>query len=345
MSEGAQGRATLVEVAALAGVSVGTASKALNDRGSMREETRQRVVQAAERLGFQADAVARSLQTGRSYTIGMITTDSIGRFSIPVMLGVEDTLGAGQMSVLLCDARDDRIREQYYLANLLGRRVDGIIVTGRRTDPRPPLAKRPPVPVVYAFMQSTDPADCSIVPDEADGARRAVAHLLDTGRHKIAVVSGPERHHSARTRADSAVEELSRAAVEAPARPGASTALYGEWSEAWGRQAARILLRRDPDVDAVFCASDQIARGMVDGMREAGRRAPHDVAVIGFDNWDVMTSATRPPLSSVDMDLEGLGRDAAALLLAAIDGSPRPGVHLHPCRLAIRESTATDALD
>lgn len=341
MSEGPQGRATLVEVAALAGVSVGTASKALNDRGSMREETRQRVVQAAERLGFQADAVARSLQAGRSYTIGMITTDSIGRFSIPVMLGVEDTLGAGQMSVLLCDARDDRIREQYYLANLLGRRVDGIIVTGRRTDPRPPLAKQPPVPVVYAFTQSTDSADCSIVPDEADGARLAVTHLLDTGRHKIAVVSGPERHHSARSRAECAVEALTGALAGA----GASAPSYGEWSEAWGRQAARIVLRRDRDVDAVFCGSDQIARGMVDGMREAGRRVPHDVAVVGFDNWDVMTSATRPPLTSVDMDLEGLGRDAAGLLLAAIDGSPRPGVHLHPPRLVIRESTATDSLD
>ena len=333
-------RVTLAEVAALAGVSVGTASKALNDRGSMREETRARVREAADRLGFHVDVVARSLQTGRSYTVGMITTDSIGRFSIPVMLGVEDTLGAGQMSVLLCDARDDRIREQYYLKTLLSRRVDGIIVTGRRTDPRPPLAQRPPVPVVYAFMQSADPQDCSIVPDEADGARRAVAHLVDTGRRRIATVGGPERHHSARTRVTSALTAIEEAGLTAGGEP-----LYGEWSEAWGRQAARILLRRDPELDAVFCASDQIARGLVDGLREAGRRVPREVAVVGFDNWDVMTAASRPPLTSVDMDLEGLGRDAAELLLSAIDGEPRPGVHLHPCRLAIRASTAADELD
>ncbi|HEY3873441.1 MAG TPA: LacI family DNA-binding transcriptional regulator [Actinocrinis sp.] len=332
---GSAPRVTLAEVAALAGVSVGTASKALNDRGSMREETRARVRQVADRLGFQVDAVARSLQTGRSYTVGMITTDSIGRFSIPVMLGVEDTLGAGQMSVLLCDARDDRIREQYYLRTLIGRRVDGIIVTGRRTDPRPPLAQKPPVPVVYAFMPSTDPADCSIVPDEADGARRAVEHLIDTGRRRIAAIAGPERHHSARVRMDSAATTLAAAGLEPATAP-----LFGEWSEAWGRQAAGILLRRDPELDAVFCASDQIARGMVDGLREAGRRVPREVAVVGFDNWQVMTAATRPVLTSVDMDLEGLGRDAAGLLLAAIDGAPQPGVHLHPCRLAIRESTA-----
>ncbi|HET9171363.1 MAG TPA: LacI family DNA-binding transcriptional regulator [Actinospica sp.] len=330
-------RVTLAEVAASAGVSVGTASKALNDRGSMREETRARVRATAERLGFQIDAVARSLQTGRSYTVGMITTDSIGRFSIPVMLGVEDTLGAGQMSVLLCDARDDRIREQYYLKNLLSRRVDGIIVTGRRTDPRPPLAQQPPIPVVYAFMQSANPEDCSVVPDESDGARRAVGHLLDIGRRRIALVTGPERHHSARTRMTAALDTL-RAGGADVAEP-----LYGEWSEAWGRQAARILLRRDPEVDAVFCASDQIARGLVDTMREAGKRVPRDVAVVGFDNWDVMTEASRPPLTSVDMDLEGLGRQAAELLLSAIDGRPKAGVHLHPCRLAIRASTSDDA--
>ena len=339
MADGA-GRVTLAEVAAMAGVSVGTASKALNDRGSMRAETRERVREAAERLGFHVDAVARSLQTGRSYTVGMITTDSIGRFSIPVMLGVEDTLGAGQMSVLLCDARDDRIREQYYLKTLLSRRVDGIIVTGRRTDPRPPLAQRPPVPVVYAFMPSADPQDCSIVPDETAGARRAVAHLLDTGRRRIAAVGGPERHHSARARVDAALAAVREAGLEPAGEP-----LYGEWSEAWGRQAARILLRRDPGLDAVFCASDQIARGLVDGMREAGRRVPAEVAVVGFDNWEVMTAASRPPLTSIDMDLEGLGRQAAELLLSAIDGEPRPGLHQHPCRLAIRASTAADELE
>ncbi|MBR7829199.1 LacI family DNA-binding transcriptional regulator [Actinospica sp. MGRD01-02] len=345
MSETPPARVTLAEVAASAGVSVGTASKALNDRGSMREETRARVRAAAERLGFQIDAVARSLQTGRSYTVGMITTDSIGRFSIPVMLGVEDTLGAGQMSVLLCDARDDRIREQYYLKTLLSRRVDGIIVTGRRTDPRPPLAQRPPVPVVYAFMQSADPEDCSVVPDEADGARRAVTHLLDIGRRRVALVAGPERHHSARTRMTSALDTLQDAGSPGTAGGDVPEPLYGEWSEAWGRQAARILLRRDPDLDAVFCASDQIARGLVDAMREAGKRVPRDVAVVGFDDWDVMTAASRPPLTSVDMDLEGLGRQAAELLLSAIDGHPRSGVHLHPCRLTIRASTAADDLD
>src|SRR6266498_1501019 len=101
--------ATISDVANLAHVSVGTASKALNGRGSLRVETRRRVLSAAEQLGFQPNKAAVALNSGRTYTVGMITTDTIGRFSIPLMMGAEDALGAGEMSVFLCDARDDRI--------------------------------------------------------------------------------------------------------------------------------------------------------------------------------------------------------------------------------------------
>ncbi|GAA4566779.1 LacI family DNA-binding transcriptional regulator [Planotetraspora kaengkrachanensis] len=329
---------TISEVAALAGVSTGTASKALNGRGSLRPETRLRVQQAAEQLGFVANAAARSLHSGRTYTVGMITTDSIGRFSIPLMIGAEDALGAGQMSVFLCDARDDPIREQYYVRTLLSRKVDGIIVTGRRTQARTPISADLPVPVVYAFISSSDPQDCSVVPDEADGARRAIQHLLAIGRRRIVHVTGPEHHHSVTVRATAAAETLAAEGLEP-----ASTTLYGEWSEAWGRQAAGILLSTGADIDAVFCGSDQIARGVAEGLREAGRDIPRDVALVGFDNWDVMVQGSRPALTSIDMDLEGIGRTAAELLLAAVNGDPVHGQRALPCRLVPRASTAVPA--
>ncbi len=322
-------------MAALARVSTGTASKALNGRGALRPETRLRVQQAAEQLGFVANAAARSLQTGRTYTVGMITTDTIGRFSIPLLIGAEDALGAGQMSVLLCDARDDPIREQYYLRTLLSRKVDGIIVTGRRTQARAPIGVDLPIPVVYAFISSTDPRDCSVVPDESDGARRAVRHLLSIGRRRIAHVTGPEHHHSATVRASAAAEALAADDLGL-----AVPTLYGEWSEVWGRQAAGILLATGAEVDAVFCGSDQIARGLAEALREAGKRIPHDVALVGFDNWDVMVDGCRPPLTSIDMGLEGIGRTAAELLLAAINGDPAHGKLARPCQLIPRTSTA-----
>jgi LacI family transcriptional regulator len=330
-------RVTINDVAAAAGVSVGTASKALNGRGQLRQETRDRVTAAAERLGFQANTLARGLLSGRSFTVGLITTDSFGRFSIPVLLGAEDALGAGQMSVFLCDSRGDPIREQHYLRTLLARRVDGIIVTGRRADPRPPLPHDLAVPVVYALCQSTDPADCSVVSDDDQVGRLAASHLLSVGRRRIGHISGPADFLAVRQRAAGAQGVLEQAGLSFAA-PGA---LFGEWTEEWGRQATTILLRSAPDVDGIFCGSDQLARGVADALREAGRGVPGDVALVGVDNWDVMALANRPALTTVDLELGELGRSAAQLLLAAIDGRPSHGIQVRPTRLVVRESTGT----
>jgi len=331
--------ATIADVASLAEVSVGTASKALNGRGQLRAETRERVHAAAQKLGFYPNALAQNLLAGRSFTVGLITTDSFGRFTIPIMLGVEDALGAGQISVFMCDARDDPIREQHYVRTLLGRRVDGIIVTGRRADPRAPIAANLPVPVVYAMTQSTDPDDCSVAPDDEAGGRMAMAHLLATGRTRIGHITGPERFLAARLRARGASDVLDEAG-HALVAPGT---LYGEWREEWGRQATHILLRMNADLDAIFCGSDQIARGVSDALRESGRRVPDDVALVGYDNWEVVAGACRPPLTTVDMNLPQLGRYAAAKLLAAIDGQAAHGLHTLPCQLVIRESTRVAA--
>ncbi|NAZ84817.1 LacI family DNA-binding transcriptional regulator [Kineococcus indalonis] len=323
--------ARIVDVAALAGVSPGTASKALNGTGQLRPETRERVRRAAEQLGFTPDSLGRALSSGRSYTVGLITTDSFGRFSIPVMLGAENTLGAGEMVVLLCDSRDDPLREQHYLRTLLARRVDGIIITGRRTEPRPPVAAAGRVPVVYAFTPSQDRADTSLVVDQAGGAAAAVRHVLDLGRRRVAHVTGPADHHAAVVRRDAAAAEAGAHLVDEP--------LHGDWSERWGRLAADLLLRRHPDVDAITCGSDQIARGVCDGLRDAGRRVPQDVAVVGFDDWDVIALASRPPLTTVALGLEAMGRRAGELLLEAVAGRRAPGTTVMPTRLVVREST------
>ncbi|MFG2057553.1 LacI family DNA-binding transcriptional regulator [Micromonospora sp. NPDC048930] len=331
-----RGTVTVSDVAALAGVSPGTVSKALNGNGQLRRETRQRVLDAAQRLGFQANLLARSLIDGRTYTVGVLTTDSFGRFTIPVMLGAEDALGAGQISVLLCDGRGDPIREQHYLRTLLGRRVDGIIVTGRASDPRPSLGRDLPVPVVYALAQSEDPEDLSVVHDDEQGAILAVAHLIATGRRRIAHVTGPERHLATRHR----IAGTRTALADAGAPLVLGQPLVGEWSERWGREAATILMRSGEPFDGVFCGSDQIARGVLDALREAGRRVPEEVGVVGVDNWEVMAEASRPPLTTVDLNLSELGHVAATKLLRAIEGHPlEQGVRRLPCRLVTRHST------
>lgn len=347
--------ATIRDVAALAEVSVGTASKALNGRGKLRPQTRARVVAAASQLGFSPNAMARGLLSGRTYTVGLVTSDSFGRFSIPVMLGAEDALGAGQISVFMCDTRDDPIREQHYIQMLCARRVDGLIVTGRRTEPRPSIG-RLPVPVVYAMTQSSDPEDVSVIPDDEEGGALATRHLLATGRTRIGHITGPSRFLAAGQRA----RGMRRALTEAGLAVHGGEPLFGEWSEEWGRQGADVLLRAAPEVDAIFCGSDQIARGVADTLRARGRRVPDDVALVGFDNWEAMALGCRPPLTTVDMGLQQVGRTAAQHLLAVITGLAEapddpardnpandgpatralaPGLHTVPCGLVLRDST------
>lgn len=324
---------TISEVAALAGVAISTASKALNGRGQLRAETRRRVLAAAEQLAFQPNALARGLLSGRSYMVGLLTSDPVGRFSIPVLTGIEDALGAGKMLVTLCDARGDLIRERHYIRTLLARQVDGLIVTAERTDPRPPVERDLPIPVVYAYSQSQDPDDLSIIPDDRQGAELVTRHLVALGRTRIGHITGPW-WYATRERA----QGFHAALEEAGLAPAGET-LSGEWTEAWGRQATEILLRRVPDLDAVVCGSDQIARGVVEILREHGRRIPGDVAVAGFDNWEAMALGCRPPLTSIDLNLEELGRFAAGQLLAALDGQEPRGMQLLPCSLVVRDST------
>jgi LacI family transcriptional regulator len=326
-------RVTIRDVAAEAGVSIGTASKALNGQGKLRAETRERVAEAAERLGFAPNTLAQALLAGRSFTVGLITTDSFGRFSIPVMLGAEDALGTGQVSVFMCDTRDDPGREKRYVEMLSARRVDGLIVTGRRVEPRPPVTAGPGIPVVYVMTQPLGEDGPAVLPDDEGGGRTAAEHLLGGGRRRIGHITGPERFLSARLRAAGWCAALAAAAV----RPRG--ARFGEWSERWGREAAGRLLAEEPGTDAIFCGSDQIARGVADTVRAAGRAIPDDVALVGFDNWEPMALGAQPPLSSVDMCLEEAGRVAAGMLLAAIAGEPVHGVRTVPSHLVVRESS------
>ena len=326
---------TLADVARLAGVSVATASKALNGRDHVRAETRHRVLEAAEQLSFSPNTLARGLLAGRTGTVGLLTSDLEGRFSIPILMGAEDAFGAGKVNVFLCDARDDTIREQHHVQALLSRRVDGLIVVGSRTDPRPSLGRDLPVPVVYAYAPSEDPDDLSIICDNVGAGRLAVEHLIACGRTRIAHISGDPRYAAARDRAEGVLAGLADAGLSQ-----VGDVRYSSWSEAWGRSAAAMLLDRHPDVDAVFCGSDQVARGVMDMVRERGRRIPDDVAVMGFDNWEVLAADARPPLTSVDMNLEEVGRAAARAVFAALDGAPRRGLEALPCRVVIRGSTA-----
>ena len=329
---------TLSEVARRAGVSVATASKALNGRARVAEDTRARVVQASEDLAFTPNPVARSLFTGRTRTVGMLIRDTnVERFALPLMLGAEDALTGIDLSLVVSDARGDRGRTDAMLRMLSQRKVDGVLIVGANTKIRSSVTHLMDVPVIYVYGESADPADISHMPDDFGGAVQTVDHVVAAGRRRIAHLTGPRTSRAVQQR----VEGI-RSALRNHNMRLTGPVVYGRWSQRWGREAGAELLRRNPLVDAVLCGSDQIAAGIVDALLDSGRRVPEDVAVTGYDNWVEFAGETDPLLTTVDMNLEALGAAAAHELFDAIDGRPAPGgVRRHPCTLLVRGSTPT----
>lgn len=323
-------RVRIYDVAQAAGVSIATASKALNDTGRMTEETRSRVKAAANSLGFRPNAMARALIQRRTFTVGLLTNDTYGRFTLPLMAGVSEQLVDHGVSVFLCSIEDDPALAKIHVDAMLDKQVDGIIASGKRIDRRLPVdLSQLDIPVVYAFTDGPEDA-VTLVSDDYQGSIEAMQWLRELGRSRIVHVTGPQTFAS--------VGERARAYHAVQGADG--LVMHGSWSEAWGHEAvAQLWARKGDTPDAIFCGNDQIARGVVDALRERGLDVPRDVSVIGFDNWEIVAAATRPPLTTVDMNLKELGREAGRLVLALAEGKAvEPGVRKLPCQLVVRES-------
>ncbi|APU15597.1 MULTISPECIES: LacI family DNA-binding transcriptional regulator [Actinoalloteichus] len=382
------GQATVHSVAVRAGVSAATVSRALNGRADVHEETRRRVLRAAESLGYRRPkGSGRRRERVGERVIGLLTGDSVagrdprtarapdlsdgrdravtagrngaavagrggdgatggattgcdvgtaGRFSLPVLRGAEAAFGGTHVVAMLCWAPSDRVRERHHAETLVRRGVDGLLILGPRREARFPIPLHGvgSVPVVYAVAPSTGVQDLSLITDDRAGGALAARHLLQRGCRRIAHVPGPPAEASAAERSAGFVAELARSGL-APLAPAGR---QGRWSQSWGRRAAGLLLDRHPDLDGVFCASDQIAAGVLDGLRERGRSVPAEVAVVGYENWELFAEETRPGLTTIDMNLGLLGRLAAERLIIGGDEPIAGGLLRVPPRLVVRGS-------
>lgn len=330
---------TIRDVAAASGVSVSTASKGLHGKGRMRDETRERIVAAARELGFKPNLNASSLTSGRTFTVGLLTLDGYGRFTPALLGGVEDSLTAETSSLLLCDARRDTVRERHYLDALIAKRVDGLIITGRATDPVMHGPKKLPFPVVYAYRTSGNPNDTCITVDDEHGGYLAARQLLREGRRHLLHLTGPAAYSAVVDRIAGARRALAEADLELPDE----RIFYTAFNENGAYRALPHLLEQFPDTDAIFCGNDQLGRGVADALIAMGRRIPEDIAIVGFDNWTLIAANTRPPLTSIDMNLYRLGRSVGTTMLEAIGGASQPGIVRNPCSIAIRQSAPAPA--
>ncbi len=327
---------TLKDVAAVAGVSVSTASRVLNGTGRVSEETRERILLAARRLRFQPNALARSFATGRSLTVGILAKSALSTFTMPVLIGATAVLGAEDLAALTYNMSVSRAKQDEQLAKLLSRHVDGILVIGDGMRERTrSVTANFTVPVVYVFGPSDDDDDVVFVPDNRQAGRLAGEHLLSLGRRHIAHITAS---------ADAAADERAAGLHEVLAAAGVELVggapLRGDWTTEWGTHAMRRLLESGQRVDGVFCGDDWIALGASAALRDAGLRTPDDVALIGFDNIGTLVDRPAHLLSTIDPQLSELGEAAALHLLDAMRGGPvLSGHQLLPCVLVPGEST------
>ncbi|WP_199036541.1 LacI family DNA-binding transcriptional regulator [Glycomyces salinus] len=328
-------RPTLEQVAERAGVSRATVSRVVNGQTTVAEHLRKAVEEAASDMGYVPHAAARSLVTQRTDSVALIVPEAPTRvfsddqFFPGVIRGVAAELdAAGKLLVLMTTgSAEGRDRVERYA---VGGHVDGVMFASLHdADPLPELIVRRGVPVVVNGMlpHSTVPY---IDVDHVGGVRKAVEYLLARGRTRIATVAGPQDMVAGRGRLAGY-----RAALAAADRR--AIVAVGDFTAQSGLDAMRQLLSDEPDLDAVFAASDLMAHGALIALREAGRRVPEDVAVVGFDDI-AMASYSEPPLTTVRQPITDIGRTLALHMLALLAGEPVQRETILPTELVQRES-------
>jgi LacI family transcriptional regulator len=302
------------DVAAHAGVSVGTVSNVLNRPEVVAEPTRSRVQAAIKQLGFIRNESARQLRAGRSRTIGLVVLDGANPFFTDVARGVEDEASELGLAVILCNSDDQETKETHYLELLEEHRVQGILITPvSGAHDRLALLQRRGTPVVLLDSRSPTRGQCSVSVDDVLGGDLAITHLL-AGRHeRIAFVGGPMSIRQVADRHEGALQALARAGLPAgQLRVVETAALNVSAGQLAGAAIAAMPAARRPT--AVFCANDLLAMGVLQEMTASRIRVPDSVAIVGYDDID-FAAAAAVPLSSVRQPRHQLGRTAAQLLL------------------------------
>jgi LacI family transcriptional regulator len=302
------------DVAARAGVSLGTVSNVLNRPDRVSPETRARVEQAMRDLGFVRNESARQLRAGRSRTLAYVLLDARNPFFTDVAEGVERAAEAAGLSLFLCNSDNRSSREHDYLAHLVEQRVQGILVTPVDAQ-SPALAdvRRNGTPVVIVDRTRSDDTFCSVAVDDELGGRLAVEHLVEQGHTRVAFIGGPDTIGQVRDR----LEGARKAWADAGLPPEQLVVVPTEaLTVVEGRSAGeRVMgLGRSRRPTAAFCANDLLALGLLQQLSTSGLSVPGDLAIVGYDDIEY-ASAAAVPLTSVRQPRQELGRRAAELVL------------------------------
>jgi LacI family transcriptional regulator, repressor for deo operon, udp, cdd, tsx, nupC, and nupG len=330
-------RPTIADVARRAGVSPAAVSFAVNDRPGVGEQTRARILQAAEELGWRPSAHARALTEARARAVGLVLARELAQleadaFFVRFLSGLERTLAPRDHALLLQLAPAERgVDAGAYERLAASGRVDGFILTDvELDDPRFAALEAAGLPAVVAGHPATPCPFPWVETEHGVGMAAAARHLAELGHERIGFLGGAASLDYVQVR----LERWRAALIAAGREPG--TAVCVEPAEPVAEAAARVLAG---GVTAVACTSDVLALGLVAAARADGLRVPEDLSVMGFDESALAALAT-PPLTSVRVDYAEFGAAAAAALLALIDGEDGARERLAEPQLVVRASTA-----
>lgn len=299
------------DVAKAAGVSPAVVSYVLNDgpRG-VAPSTRERVLEAVERLGYRPNRIAASLRRRRTMSLGLIVPDNLNPYFAELAREVEIEAYARGYTLLMGNAMDQLDRETTYVREFLDRRVDGILLIPSGNDvPTLPEMFAAEVPFVIVDRAVCSPlTTVQVLSDNVAGGRLAVQHLLEHNRHRIACIAGPRDIGNARERADGwhAALEGELGSAKGLIRPVPITRFDG-------RKAALDVLQTDPGTDGIFVASDEQAIGVLRAVQEMGLSCPDDIAIVSFDGTS-HSALTSPGLTTVRQPMARMAHRALAHL-------------------------------
>lgn len=320
------------EVAALAGVSHQTVSRVINGHPSIRETTRDRVLQVIEEVQYRPNSAARALATRRSNRIGVVVDSAIKFGPNATLRAVEDSAREAGYSVSSVTVAEDRaLSAKSAVDHLLSQGIDALCIIAPRSSSVDLMRARAEGLPTLAVTSAREMSILTASVDQRRGAELAVEHLLGLGHRDIIHIAGPMDWLDARGR-----ERGWRAALESadlePKPP-----IVGDWTADFGFAVARDVLVPS-EFTAIFCANDQMALGVLHGLSVRGVRVPEDVSIVGFDDLPEARHF-RPALTTVRQDFETLGHRTVEALIAAIEGGKPPTRTVIEPELIVRDST------
>jgi LacI family transcriptional regulator len=328
------GRTTIAQVAQRAGVSVTTVSHTFSGSRPVSPSTRARVEGAARELRYRPNGVARSLRIKRSHTVALIVPDISNPYYPKLARGFQDVLAQSRYHVLLCNTDQTAENEAEYIADVLDRQADGIVIVAFHLETKDIPELFDEVPIVSVGPRLDHPSVDNVVSDDVNGAREATRLLLDRGR-SVAMIGGFRGLPPSEARLAGFKAALRAAGV----RYDAKRVVRGDFTREGGARAAKVLLTRADRPTGIFCANDLMAIGAMDVARSLGLAIPQDVALVGYDDIDAAALVT-PRLTTVLNPAQQVGETAGHLLIERMHGyrGPRRRVVI-PHRLITREST------